>query len=130
MDKPKKLILDYSKWRCGYNSEVNISPKQLGEGSVRLLNNKGYMCCVGQWSLQCGASESELQNSAYPGSLNMLLPPFNKECKFGDYEDTLLTSDCIKINDDIETTPEEKIKLLTARLDQEGIELEVINKPL
>lgn len=43
--------------------------------------------------------------------------------------DSDLSQDCIEINDDEKTTPDEKIEKLTARLKQEGIQLEVINKP-
>jgi hypothetical protein len=49
MDKPKKLILDYSKWRCGMDGA-----NSLGDGETALLNDKGFMCCLGMFGKQCG----------------------------------------------------------------------------
>lgn len=142
MEKPKKLILDYSTWICG-----DGGPYAIGKGEVRLKNQQGFMCCLGQWSLQCGASEDELLDKGEPNELNTLIPLFAKEETWeieeynpttGEYEiykgsDGKSTSEfsleAIKINDDKETTPEHKIKELTCLLAKEGIELEVINKP-
>lgn len=55
MDKPTKLILDYSKWRCGGNGKY-----KLGEGEERLLNKEGFMCAEGQWHMQLGATKGQL----------------------------------------------------------------------
>jgi len=124
MDKPKKLILDYSKWRCGENG-----PNKVGEGCVRLLNLEGFSCCVGQWSHQLGASTEETRHRFEPDEIDTLIPLFAYYDLDDDKRSTKLTNDCIGINDDPDTTPEEKITLLRDRLAKEDIELEVINKP-
>jgi len=108
MDKPMKLILDYSKWRCGGNGKY-----KLGEGEERLLNKEGFMCAEGQWHMQLGATKGQLLFNPENESIDPL--PFSS----GVYD----------INDDENTTTEEKIILLTELLSKEGIELEVINKP-
>lgn len=123
MDKPKKLILYYSKWRCGLHGE-----NQVGEGNTLLQNANGFQCCIGQWSIQSGATEDEIIGFDEPSQIRTHIPLFcdrNNDFK----SNNELAMDCIDINDDIFSTPDEKIKRLRARLHEEGIELEVINKP-
>lgn len=109
MDKPNKLILDYSKWRCGGDGE-----NKLGAGDQRLLNSDGFMCAEGQWHMQSGATRDQLLCNT-PASEALDPYPFS--------------IGAIHINDDEDTSPEDKIVLLTELLAKEGIELEVINKP-
>lgn len=142
MEKPKKLILDYSKWRCGEGG-----PNQLGDGATELCNEQGFLCCLGQWSLQLGIPEEELKGKGEPNELSTLIPLFaTEEKEIGEEYDSMTDSytecvetykrtnqlavDAIEINDKRTTTPEEKIQELTELLLTEGIELEVINKPL
>lgn len=127
MDKPKKLTLDYSKWRCGEDGD-----NALGTGKTKLLNEDGFMCCLGIWSLQLGAPEGDLLQKDDPSELKMLIPLFAEDgrLKFrGCRWTTHLSTECMSINDDKDTTPEEKIEQLGELLREEGIELEVINKP-
>jgi hypothetical protein len=143
MDKPKKLILDYSKWICGEGGD-----HQVGEGKVALKNIEGFYCCLGMWSLQCGASDKELLEKGEPCEIDTLIPIFSEDEVYegeeynpitNEYEkytdtcgriNTTLALDAIKINDETKTTPEEKIHALTKLLAKEGIELQVINKPI
>lgn len=121
MNKPEKLILDCSKWRCGGDG-VN----KLGNGFTNLLNKEGFSCCIGQWSKQQGATDVELKNQIYPSGLSFKIPLFTEK-KSG--FNSSLANDCMIINDDTATTPNMKISQLRDRLKQEGIKLKVINKP-
>lgn len=123
MNKPEKLILDYSKWRCGGNVGENV----LGAGETRLLNEEGFCCCIGLWSKQLGASDEDLMGIGDPSCCKDQIPLFVDESKA--YYNSKLANDCIDINDNILTTPEQKIIQLKERLNSEGIQLEVINKP-
>jgi len=114
MDKPKKLILDYSKWRCGMDGG-----NSLGYGETALLNNKGFMCCLGQFGKQCGVPDNELFERGDPSECETSVPLF---------EGSFVVS-AININDDEDTTPEAKLNAIETLLREEGIELEVINKP-
>lgn len=121
------LTLDYSKWICGEGG-----PHQVGKGQVALLNRDGFMCCLGQWSLQLGCSEDLILGRGEPGEVGVEIPGL---CYQGDreehviyYHDTKFSNDAIKINDDKNTTPEEKIKLLTDLCANNNFELEVINR--
>ena len=132
MEPIKKLVLDYSKWRAG--GDLN-GPNKVGEGLTSLLNDEGYMCCLGQWICQLGAPPEMLKGYGEPNGLRVVYPPFSIAAHYETEEYTWSTENsnlsinCMRINDDAHTTPEEKIALLTEELKKEGIELEVINLP-
>lgn len=113
MNKPEKLILDYSKWRCG-----GYGDNRLGKGGVQLLNKDGYSCTIGIFARYLGATIEQLQNKVTASGCEFQIP-----LSFS------LIDECIGINDDWDTTPEQKLIKLESRLQQEGIQLEVINKP-
>jgi hypothetical protein len=120
--KPSVLILDYEQWKCGLDD-----PHNLGKGPTVLLNNEKYMCCLGQFSLQLGASEDEIRNCGSPAETrlkNWLTSSFE-----GGIENTRFSKKAMKINDKTETTPKEKIRLLTELCKKESIELVVLNEP-
>jgi hypothetical protein len=131
----EKLILDYSKWRCGGSTEEE---HQVGEGNTALLNNEGFMCCLGQVSLQLGAKESDIKNVATPDELeieiSLLNFPVEPEWDWDEqlpqgFSNTSLSAEAMEINDNIKTTPEEKIEALKELFKNHDYELEVINKP-
>jgi hypothetical protein len=141
MDKPKKLILDYSTWRSGENGKHAV-----GEGRTELRNREGFCCCIGQWSIQCGADPEELVGHGEPNEIKTLIPLFAEEegrdieewdelidgpksNVYAERHTTPLAWEAITINDDPDTTPDNKIIELKELLERNGIELEVINKP-
>lgn len=119
----KKFILDYSKWRCGLRGENKV-----GEGHTRLLNEEGFMCCLGQFSLQSGAKEENIIGVGYPSMTSLLLNGLTTT-DHGIIKNSAFSNLAIPINDNEFTTPEEKIKRLTTLCKEHGYELEVINQP-
>lgn len=117
MDNPKKLILDYSKWRCDGDGENKI-----GEGPTELLNNYGFACCLGQFSLQLGLFEDDIYGLGEPCECKTDIPLFVED-------DGAFVMQAININDDPDTDTDDKIISITTLLNSKGIELEVINKP-
>src|SRR5690348_13655826 len=124
----KKLVLDYSKWICG-----GEGPHKLGKGKVALLNNEGYMCCLGQWSLQLGATDSQIINMGEPYEPNLDIPGLTimMEDEY-DYDqikmiakNSKFSEDAMLINDGEASTPEAKITALSALCKTHGFELEV-----
>lgn len=127
MEKPKKLTLDYATWRSGGNSKNSV-----GQGPTLLLNKEGYMCCIGQWMLQCGYKKEEIGGRGTPSSLIVfggMAEDSISELFIEGRGNSSLTSSAIAINDSTDTLPLERIEKLRALLDKEGIELEVINLP-
>lgn len=124
----KKLILDYSKWRCGDDSD-----NQLGTGQTALLNSDGFMCCLGQFSLQLNPNlkEKDILEFAEPQELKIEIDMLSEvdEDEFVFYKATKLTTDAIGINDDRRTTPAKKIEQLKELFLTKNCEIEVINLP-
>ena len=59
---PIEVTIDRSKWRCGSDGK---SAKR-GEGLTQLLNNDGFMCCLGFASLAAGVDECDIKERWYP----------------------------------------------------------------
>lgn len=132
-----KLVLDYSKWRCGGDGDgVN----KLGEGTTQLLNTDGFLCCLGQFSLQLEPTLNKYTMSGLgePVDLDREIPLLSYTETYDSVEGetdldyftyaTPLSDKAIAINDDPYTTPEEKIKLLRELFGEVEYEIEVINK--
>lgn len=129
MEKTKEntLVLDYSKWRCGAYNESN----KLGDGTTSLENERGFMCCLGQFTPQLIADKSK--------KLNLLnkMKPHSLECEIKlltvqgeNYtQDTLLSKRAMEINDCTESSPQLKIEQLKALFLEEGYYIDVINQP-
>lgn len=57
-----KVIIDRSKWRCGGGGG-----SRHGAGETKLLNDEGFMCCLGFVSQALGAGTADLLGEAEPG---------------------------------------------------------------
>lgn len=130
----QKLTLDYSTWRCGGNKN---SENILGEGPTQLLNGKGYMCCLGQFSLQLDeelepkdiitkGDPADIQKNIF-GLVDMREDDWQEDDYI--YLNSALSSNAIEINDNEETTPEQKIEKLKELFSSYDFEIDVINKP-
>lgn len=125
----KTLVLDYSTWRCGGNRGKN----KLGKGSTYLVNDQGFMCCLGQFTPQLNPSitPKQMKDCGEPDQINEDIPVLTKERD--EEQDTIVNSElstkAMTINDDEDTTPEEKIQELQYLFKEEGYEIQVVNKP-
>jgi hypothetical protein len=61
MKEKIKVKIDRSKWRTGLNGA-----SASGRGDTCLLNDEGFMCCLGFCSLAAGVPESEILNQPLP----------------------------------------------------------------
>lgn len=125
----KTLILDYSTWRSGKWGDF-----QLGKGTTMLLNEKGYMCCLGQISLQLGVTKEQILDKATPRNIcEFTHPLLIKEgiSYVGETKiiNSSLAETAMNINDNPDTTPLEKIDKLTDLFAGEGYTLKTINLP-
>ena len=128
-----KLILDYSKWRCGGD---NKTPNRLGEGDTNMENNEGFRCCLGQFSLQLLPSlkSTDILIAGMPCDLSEPVSLLSYYLEYdGVNEDpnlknTDLAESAIYINDAQTTTPQDKIVLLKELFLKSGFEIEVINQ--
>lgn len=124
----KQLILDYSKWRCGLNGGY-----ALGKGFTLMNNKEGFMCCLGQFSLQLdeNLNPKDLNGTAYPFQIDKDIPLLNQQALNCSYprEHTELSRKAVEINDTTSTTPDEKIDSLRALFKEYDFDIVVINKP-
>jgi hypothetical protein len=61
----KILTIQRSKWRRGGGNSYKVE----GYGPTRLLNDRGYMCCLGFDALACGFTENNIYDRTDPESL-------------------------------------------------------------
>jgi hypothetical protein len=127
----EKLVLDYSKWRCGGWNKVAYG---VGEGPTLLRNASGFMCCLGQWILQLRSdlNEKDITDVRTPMELKIHIPLFTFDTHNvfpTPFRNTEFANQAMSINDNPKTTVNEKIDQLHDLLEKQGLELEVINKP-
>jgi hypothetical protein len=97
-----KFIINRNTWRCG-GKEGHVSAR--GRGETRLLNAEGFLCCLGQISLQLGATREDIRNMATPedvtaeatSALDLLRCPSRH---FASFEATELADNAMIVNDD------------------------------
>lgn len=114
-----KFIIDKSKWRAG-----NISGNGIGKGPTRLLNEDGFMCCLGQIELQLGLTFDQILDKGKPHMVkieNILTK--RKKTTLPEYSDSLLSKNAMSINDNSNLTTEQRITELTNLFSQHGHEL-------
>lgn len=98
------LILREEEWICG-NSLIYPSNTSRGKGDSALLNENGFKCCLGQFSLQLKPGVNLLPNECITGSpahLESIIPYLSYRGQFLDKHsvyNTKLSSSAMRIND-------------------------------
>lgn len=115
---PKKkdyLIIDRSKWRTATS----------GRGDTMLLNDEGYMCCLGFRCHQMGIPEEDLLDISHPEDVfDWNIPDLVKK-RGGD---TAFTTSAININDDKCLTSKEREQELIEHFATKDIIVEFTGK--
>ena len=108
----KILVLNESIWRCGDDSKD--PSKSRGTGYTKLLNEEGYMCCLGQFSLQLSPElkRADLLHRHFPQNLEIAVEDLTAKA-YGELKDTELSKKAVAINDNSHSTISEKVKELT-----------------
>lgn len=129
----EKFIIHRNKWRCG--NMASNEQNRLGLGKVALLNNEGYMCCLGQCLHQLGYPKSQLLNYQDPyviDSENAFVAKADrgffdtKASKARLFVNTELSKLAMEINDDFRTSVSVKEKRLKRLFKQHGKEIEFV----
>lgn len=126
MNKNKTLIIDMSKWRSG---EKSMEPT--GKGCTALCNDRGYKCCLGFYCEQLGGcTTKEILMYYNPAELYkpVKLLTYIKG-KMGFLENTKFCEEAMDINDDEDSTLEERKANLKKLFARKGIEVKFINEP-
>lgn len=123
-----KLVLDRSKWICGQPWDNTQKENCAGQGDTELLNDYGYMCCLGQFTPQLNPAitDEELEGSIYPSGLNKKVKLLNYVKSLGYWVDTKFAKAAMSINDNADTTLSEKEEALVKLCKTNGVELEIV----
>lgn len=109
-----KFTIDRTKWICGRPILGQKDTHTMGAGLTTLLNEQGYMCCLGHISLQLGAKPEDIDGMGYPSGV----PSLHQTCIMG------FSMEAVDINDDRHISVEEKEKRLIELLNKHGHVLE------
>lgn len=116
-----KFTIDRSKWRCGGSNDYRT---KRGEGTVNLLNDKGFMCCLGFVEKQLGLNDSQILDMDFPKHTRVA----NILCEYSKhsftYFNSSLASQAARINDDGFYTDAEREAKLIELFAQHGHEIE------
>ena len=121
----RKFTIDRSTWRTGQDGE-----NKTGEGPTLLHNHQGFMCCLGQISLQCGIPKDKLTGIT-PAQID---PEYkHKVLDIGLLQDPIQRSSqlsilAMNINDLKGTTPTQKEEHLIELFKKENLELEFVGE--
>lgn len=122
--------LDISKWRCGGNRGTDLITGLYTDQDTLMINEQGNMCCLGQFSIQFGADP---KNAPKPTATPAGLAP-----TFGLYDENFIlqigsgysnkdyTMSLMTINDNKDSTIEQKVESITSVLSAHGHTLNVI----
>ena len=106
MTPPKVLVIERKKWRRGAGEDNGCEKRGLGKGPVTLLNDKGYMCCLGFDARAWGFTPKQIRGLGRPDDIPVDETP-------EDYAKThtrtiWLVDKAIEINDDSTLTEEQR----------------------
>ena len=123
----KKFTINRSKWRTGTEGS-----NKTGIGDTFLLNNEGFMCCLGFYSIQAGFGVTDCLNEPY--ARNIVRKRKDKADSFkklemlvheldGEYYHSAFATEAMGINDN-KTIPEQKEIEIKELFAKEGVEVE------
>lgn len=99
------IVIDRAKWRCG--GESGWTPYQHGLGDTALLNDEGYMCCLGFACRQL-APYADVLRIGEPADVDPdecgALVPFLLCAENDGFASTVLTRAAMKANDEPSST--------------------------
>ncbi len=131
MEIKQTFTIDCNTWRCGDDGKY-----KLGEGNTALLNDKGFMCCLGQVALQLDVHEADLLGVGEPEGVEsdtilglLVTNEWDEDSENDIKHNTVLSSEAMGINDNGNTTIETKINDLKELFNDNGYGLEFINIP-
>ncbi len=114
------FTIDRSTWRFG----GDVLARNEKFGTTYLLNEQGFMCCLGQCHRQMGYNDKSILKKGSPQAVKGTPRP--NPFLFG-LENSPLTTMCIGINDDPELSNEEREAKLIAAFKGCNLTLEFIN---
>jgi len=117
----KKVRINRFKWRTGEEAPG----LHTGEGSTLLLNEEGFMCCLGFAAKQIGKiSNEKVMRCGEPDGIGTVISPLTEKNGAGFICNTKFTEDCVTVNDDTKITRKQRERKLIRKFNAAGIDLE------
>lgn len=115
----KPLYLSLSRWRCGESGIEGTH--SMGDGNTCLLNEEGFMCCLGQFEKQLDPNV-RIRDENYPNYTKTTHPLLVAKR----WVNSFFSYHAAKINDDEHSTIGEKIISLEVLAQYEGYTIIVV----
>lgn len=118
----QELVIDRQKWRTGQEG-----PHKTGDGPTQLLNEEGFMCCLGFECLRLGLTEDNILQIGEPQEVDEA---------YYDNIDYMLTgarfqkdwvTEAININDSVTMVLAEKEEAIIKLFANQGVNVTFIN---
>jgi hypothetical protein len=104
-----EFVINRKTWRCGQNGDFSH-----GEGDTYLLNEQGYMCCLGQMCLQLGVKATNLINTGAPCDIHISSKKLPTLLVNKHINNTLFAQEAMHINDSTFINDQERERKLSA----------------
>lgn len=121
-----KFTIDRRKWRCGHEGQY-----QRGRGDTAMLNEEGFMCCLGHCALQIDPEmpSDDLLGIAEPAELDDELMPLSELSDDNGWTcNTELSDLAIEINDNDSFDDATREAKLAALFAEHGHQIEFTNE--
>ena len=125
-----EFTIDRSKWRCGGVHNKNSR----GKGGTSLLNEEGFMCCLGQTCRQVGIEKEDLLKKNEPRQIDTKLHTKNlgifveSRGLFSTFMDTELSKSAMIINDTSFLNQKERESKLRELFKRHGHKIKFVGK--
>lgn len=109
MSKKIEVVIDRKRWRTGAEGKYAT-----GKGITRLRNETGYKCCLG-FIVKAVCPRTTITGRLTPEDTEKAIPGLSQQGTDESYvyfSNTELAAKAMEINDDGDTSPKEKEKLL------------------
>lgn len=122
----REFIIDRSKWKAGGFHTKN----EIGIGPTCLLNESGYMCCLGQISRQLGWPIYMIKNYASPSDAYCCIKDtkVNKKILLNKEDDSEFAIEAMKINDDSKLSNRQRESKLKSLGKKFGLDIKFVGK--
>lgn len=123
LTKLKVLRIDRAKWRTGSESKNTT-----GKGDTQLLNDKGYMCCLGFYCNQTGIPKTKLLDVPTPDGISIVGATLDVPLLTENGVETKTCSKAMSINDKGNIAAQKREDMLKELFKDVGVKVVITGK--
>ena len=128
----EQFEIDRSLWRTG-GSQLRGELRKIerfdnnnttGHGATQLLNNEGYMCCLGFYALSCGHTKDQILSQNEPDDMGgVFYPTWLVAHNGSSVYNTQAAGELMHANDDGELSREAREQAVKDKFAENGVEV-------